>query len=179
MDPCDVIDFWFHELQPRDWWKKSDNLDTTIRKRFGAVHSAAVRGELYDWRASPTGRLAEIIVIDQFSRNIYRDTPESFAYDVISVVLTQEAVAGGADTDLDGSRKSFLYMPLMHSESRRLHEVALRLFDQPGLENNLEFEKKHKAIIDRFGRYPHRNKILGRNSTAGEIAFLQQPGSSF
>lgn len=179
MNSDDVITFWFDELQPRDWWKKSDELDNTIRERFGAVHRAAIQAELFDWRDSPTGRLAEIIVIDQFSRNIFRGQAESFAYDGMAVILTQEAVTAGADAALDGSKKSFLYMPLMHSESPRLHEWALQLFDQPGLESNLAFERKHKAIIDRFGRYPHRNEILGRTSTAEEVEFLQQPGSSF
>jgi uncharacterized protein (DUF924 family) len=124
-------------------------------------------------------RLAEIIVLDQFSRNMYRDTPQSFAYDVIALVLAQEAVAQGAHRELALPKRSFVLMPYMHSESLLVHEQAMQLFDQPGLEDDLDFERRHKSIIERFGRYPHRNAILGRTSTAEELEFLKQPGSSF
>jgi len=127
----------------------------------------------------PLGRLAEIILIDQFSRNIFRDTPEAFSADAVALVLAQEAIAAGADQQLETKERAFLYMPYMHSESRAIHEQAAQLFDQPGLEYNLEFEHKHKVIIDRFGRYPHRNAILGRTSTAEELDFLEGPDSSF
>ena len=125
------------------------------------------------------GRLAEIIVLDQFSRNIYRDRPLAFAYDATALVLAQEAVRVGADQQVDFEKRSFFYMPYMHSESPIIHNRAVELFSQPGAEFNYEFELKHKAIIDRFGRYPHRNAILGRESTPEEIEFLGQPGSSF
>lgn len=139
-----------------------------------------VPGELYGWRKTAHGRLAEIIVLDQFSRNMYRDQPQSFAADPMALVLAQEAVFLGADKKLKTPQEqAFLYMPYMHSESEIIHEVALDLFSQPGLENNYAFELKHKEIIDRFGRYPHRNDILGRQSTAEELAFLKEPGSSF
>lgn len=179
MDSEKIIEFWFNELDPADWWKKNDALDAMIQARFTDLHRSAVNGELYRWRDDAAGRLAEIIVIDQFSRNMFRDRPEAFAYDGIAVVLTQEAVNVGADQQLDPGRRAFMYMPLMHSESRLIHELAMKLFDQPGLEGTLGYEKKHKAIIDRFGRYPHRNEILGRESTAEERKFLTQPGSSF
>ena len=110
---------------------------------------------------------------------MFRDSAESFAFDSLALVLAQEAVSSGVDKQLQQIEKSFLYMPYMHSESAIIHEQAVELFSQPGLENNLAFEHKHKDIIDRFGRYPHRNEILGRESTPEEIEFLQQPGSSF
>jgi len=174
-----VLQFWFEESFPRQWFQKDDDFDAEIRKRFGKLHAQAVSGELSGWRASAGGRLAEIIVLDQFSRNLHRVSPQAFAYDGMALVLAQEAVAAGADRQLSSSERAFLYMPYMHSESAVVHEEAVRLFSQPGLESNLDFELKHKAIIDRFGRYPHRNAVLGRDSTDAELAFLQQPGSSF
>ena len=175
-----VLRFWFEELSSKDWFRKSDELDRTIRQRFSDVHGAATQGECWEWRTSPEGRLAEIIVLDQFSRNIHRDRAEAFAWDAMALVLAQEAVATGSDRHLpEPMQRAFLYMPYMHSESTRIHEQAMTLFDQPGLEHNLEFEQKHKVIIDRFGRYPHRNALLGRESTAEELEFLKQPGSSF
>ena len=139
----------------------------------------AVQCELFDWRATPGGRLAEILVLDQFSRNIHRDREGAFAGDGIALALAQEAVSIGADQALPVDRRTFLYLPYMHSESAAIHEVAVSLFATPGLEQNYQFELMHKAIIDRFGRYPHRNAALGRESTPEELAFLQTPGSSF
>ena len=179
MTPTEVLAFWFDEVSPAQWWAKSDAFDRLVRSRFGSAHAAAMRGELYAWRATADGRLAEIIVLDQFSRNIHRGRPEAFAADGMALVLAQEAVAAGADRALDAGRRAFLYMPYMHSESAAIHALAVALFSQPGLEHNLDFELRHKAIIDRFGRYPHRNTILGRTSTAEELRFLEEPGSSF
>jgi len=134
---------------------------------------------LFDWRSNALGRLAEIIVLDQFSRNIFRDQSSAFAWDAQALVLAQEAVTAGALEQLESSQQAFLIMPYMHSESKMIHEQAIKLFSRPGLEFNLDFEKRHKVIIDRFGRYPHRNEILGRQSTAEEQEFLKQPGSAF
>lgn len=172
----EVISFWFEEIEPAKHWVKDTEFDGLIRSRFGDVHTAATKGELFRWRENANGRLAEIIVLDQFSRNMFREKPESFAFDTIALVLAQEAIAVGADKEIDSERVSFLYMPFMHSESAAIHEVSMKLFGNLG---NLEFEEKHKAIIDRFGRYPHRNEILGRTSTAEEIEFLKGPNSSF
>jgi uncharacterized protein (DUF924 family) len=174
-----VIDFWFEALTPAQWFKKDAELDRTISKRFGALHAQAARCECYAWRQTAQGRLAEIIVLDQFSRNIHRDDARAFATDALALALAQEAVGAGSDAELTSVQRAFLYMPYMHSESVAIHELAMQLFDQPGLENNYDFEVRHKAIIDRFGRYPHRNAFLGRASTDEELAFLKEPGSSF
>lgn len=177
--PDDVLAFWFDELEPKQWWKKDAALDQRIERRFGTLLQAARQCELWTWRETPHGRLAEIIVLDQFSRNIHRDTPDAFAADPLALALAQEAVSAAADQPLEAIQRSFLYMPYMHSESASIHVVAEQLYRDNGLADNLDFELRHKAIIDRFGHYPHRNAILGRRSTEEEEAFLQQPGSSF
>ena len=175
----EVLDFWFEQLDSRRWFAADPALDALIAERFSALLAQARVGELWAWRNTAQGRLAEILVIDQFSRNIHRGKPQAFDADPVALVLAQEAVTQGADQQLAVVQRAFLYMPYMHSESALVHEQALQLFDQPGLEHNLSFERQHKAIIDRFGRYPHRNAVLGRSSTDEELAFLQQPGSSF
>ena len=177
MNASEVIQFWFVEHGPEDWFKKSDTFDEKIRERFLSTYRSALLGELHAWRQSADGRLAEILVLDQFSRNIFRGSAQAFAGDPLALCLAQWAVDVGADQQLDKSRRPFLYMPYMHSESAKVHDVALALFEP--FPKNFEFEKKHKVIIDRFGRYPHRNDILGRQSTPEEVAFLQTPGSSF
>ncbi|WAL79863.1 DUF924 family protein [Shewanella sp. DAU305] len=174
-----VLTFWFEEIEPKLWWIKDVEFDAQINQRFGDVLVQAKRGELSHWRVTPQGRLAEIIVLDQFSRNIYRDTPTAFEADAIALVLAQEAVAQQVDLALKPKQVPFLFMPYMHSESAMIHQVAVKLFNREAAVANLTFELQHKAIIDRFGRYPHRNAILGRESTAEEIAFLREPGSSF
>jgi uncharacterized protein (DUF924 family) len=175
----DLLDFWFTELTDKQRFAKDEALDATLRERFGATLQAAVRGELSSWRATPQGRLAEIVVLDQLPRNLYRNTPGAFAQDPQALMLAQELVASGQDRALDLVQRTFAYMPYMHSESLLIHEQALVLFAQPGMENTLKFERRHQAIIARFGRYPHRNAILGRVSTPEELAFLALPGSSF
>ncbi len=174
-----VIEFWFLELKPEQWWVKDPELDQTIKQRFEDYLQAATNRELTMWRDQPRGRLAEVIVLDQFSRNIYRDTPQAFAADEQAVALTLKAIEVGDDQSLTANERSFIYMPLMHSEDPDIHTLAVEVFTRLGNENNLQFELKHKEIIDRFGRYPHRNEILGRESTPEEIEFLKQPGSSF
>ena len=175
-----VLSFWFEEIEPKQWWVKDPEFDNRIRETFSETHQAAVAGELFSWRKTPEGRLAEVIVLDQFSRNMFREDPRAWQYDGISLILSQEAIACGDDQKLsDHKQLAFLYMPFMHSESRLIHEESIRLFSQPGLEMNLDFAHKHKVIIDRFGRYPHRNADLGRESTAEELEFLQRSNSSF
>jgi len=175
----EVIDFWFKEIEPSRWWVKDTLFDKEITIKFLQVHEAARQCELVHWRKNPSGRLAEIIVLDQFSRNMYRDTAQAFSYDGIALALAQEAIALGADKTLTPIERSFLYMPFMHSESLVIHEQAVALYKANGIDNNLDFELKHKEIIERFGRYPHRNLILNRESTAEEVKFLSQPNSSF
>ena len=179
MSATDVIQFWFEDIEPKQRFIKDFEFDELLRAKFGETHQLATQGLLYAWREHPLDALAEIIVLDQFSRNMFRDTPKAFATDSLALILAQEAIRKKFDKELDKGKRSFLYMPFMHSESKEIHDIALFLFDQPGLEDNFNFEVKHKAIIDRFGRYPHRNEILGRESTAEELEFLSQPGSSF
>lgn len=174
-----LLDFWFKEIDRKLWFEKNEQFDDLLRQRFGALHAAAAQGELYSWRETLDGRLAEIIVLDQFSRNLYRNDARAFACDGMALVLTQEALAHQQPQNLPAERRAFLYLPLMHSESLLIHELAMRHFAEPGLEDNYRYEQLHQQIIARFGRYPHRNAALGRQSTTEELAFLQQPGSSF
>ncbi|MDD9892593.1 MAG: DUF924 domain-containing protein [Gammaproteobacteria bacterium] len=173
-----VLEFWFEELTPKQWWAVNSEFDAAITKRFSPLLQQAIAGELCNWRDTAQGRLAEIILLDQFSRNIYRNTPGAFAQDALAVALSQEAVSRGCLSELNDTERAFMLMPYMHSESALIHQQAEPLFAKHA-PNNLDFEIRHKAIIDRFGRYPHRNEILGRESTAEEIDFLKQPGSSF
>jgi uncharacterized protein (DUF924 family) len=177
--PDSILAFWFEEITPKQWWAQSTEFDRQVESRFGEVHAAAARCELYGWRETANGRLAEVIVLDQFARNIFRGQPRAFSCDPLALALAQEAVAAKADLELDPAHRAFLYMPYMHSESAAIHTLAISLFNQPGMEGNLDFERRHKEIIDRFGRYPHRNAIVERASTPEEIEFLKTPGSSF
>jgi uncharacterized protein (DUF924 family) len=177
--PDDIIRFWFEEIDKQSWFKKDASFDEMLMQRFGELHSQAEKSELYSWRNNAHGRLAEIIVLDQFSRNLYRESARAFASDPLALALAQEAVSQQLDSELNTDQCTFLYMPYMHSESAVIHDVAVQLFEKNGKEDNLDYEMRHKAIIDRFGRYPHRNATLGRQSTAEELEFLQQPGSSF
>ncbi len=179
MNPNDSLHFWFTELTPKQHFAKDPALDETIRARFGATLEAATKCELFAWRATPEGRLAEILVLDQFSRNVHRHTARAFAQDALALALAQELVASGQDRSLPLAQRSFAYMPYMHSESALIHAQAVMLFAQPGMEDSLRFEQRHQAIIERFGRYPHRNALLGRESTPEELAFLLEPGSAF
>lgn len=172
--PQEVLHFWFEQTAPEQWWRADQALDALIRERFGALHAAAARAELFGWRGAAAGRLAEIVVLDQFSRNIHRGDAAAYACDPMALALAQEAVARGADRELPLVQRSFVYMPYMHSESLVIHDEAMRLFRQPGLENGLEFEVGHRCVLERFGRYPQRNQALGRASTAEELALLRE-----
>lgn len=179
MQADDVLHFWFEEIAPGQHFATDAALDAVIRRRFGRAWEAARYCELWTWRATPRGRLAEILVLDQFSRNLHRGSPLAFAQDGLALALAQELVAGQHDRGLPATERAFAYMPYMHSESLAIHDQAMLLFNQPGLENNLHFEVRHRDIIARFGRYPHRNAALGRASTPDEATFLSEPGSSF
>jgi len=175
----EILKFWFEEVDTSQWWAKDDDFDRQLIERFSELHSRASRCELFDWRQTGEGRLAEIIVLDQFSRNMFRDSSLAFANDPLALALSQEAISNGDDKTLDPVQKVFLYMPFMHSESVAMHLLAVELYRGVGIQENLDFEIKHQQIIERFGRYPHRNAILGRESTEEELEFLQQPGSGF
>lgn len=168
----EVLRFWFEELTPEDWFRKSAELDECIRQRFGSLYQSAVQGELAHWRQTARGRLAEIIVLDQFSRNLFREDARAFAADGMALVLAQEALS--VTHELTSEERGFLYMPFMHSESLVIHDQAVSLFAEPGLEKRAQYEEAHRNIIERFGRYPHRNALLGRVSTPEELEFLKE-----
>lgn len=174
-----VIDFWFDEIEPSYWFKKDLDFDAHIAARFLDVQQQAAAGELFDWRTSTLGRLAEIIVLDQFSRNIFRDQSQAFSCDPLALCLCQHALMLKPELDLSQSQLDFLLMPLMHSESLLLHQHYAQTFKQLASPNVQEFELKHRVIIEQFGRYPHRNSILARPTTTEELAFLKQENSSF
>ena len=175
----EILTFWFEETDPKLWWQVQPEFDALIKKRFFGLLQDAINDNLSNWRLHPKGRLAEIIVLDQFSRNIFRDTSRAFTQDQFALSLAQSAVATQTLDSLSQQECSFLLMPYMHSESRQIHRQAEKLFRRYAPAKSHAFELRHKAIIDRFGRYPHRNRILGRESSAEEITFLEQPGSSF
>lgn len=177
--PDHIIDFWFRDIDEAAWWRKSAAFDTQLRERFGACHELACTGGLWPWRESAHGRLAEVIVLDQFSRNIHRDTPQAFAQDGMALVLAQELIRSGLAAPFSLRERGVLYLPFMHSESLAMQDESVRLYSEPGLDGQLDFALQHRDIIARFGRFPHRNAILGRESTAEELAFLREPGSAF
>lgn len=174
-----VLDFWFVEHGAQDWFAKQAAFDAAIAGRFLPLWRRAAQGELDGWRCDIRGRLAEIIVLDQFSRNLFRNSPQAYAQDGMALVLAQEALAQAEFAHLAHDERQFLLMPLMHSESAVIHARALSLFERYTNAEVYAYEVQHKDIIDRFGRYPHRNAVLGRQSSAEEAAFLQSPGSSF
>lgn len=177
--PDEVINFWFSERVKPLWFKKSAELDREIEQRFFDTYQLAKTDVLDDWRENPHGALALIIVLDQFPRNMFRNTSQAFATDDKAVELTKYAVEHNYQENLSTEQQAFLYMPMMHSEDKADQTKCVELFTQLGKENNLKFAIKHQKIIDRFGRFPHRNEMLGRESTPAEREFLKQPGSSF
>jgi len=168
-----VLTFWFKQTKPEQRFAKRKKFDAVIRRKFLKTYMQIVRGEKAEWRANACGRLAEIVVLDQFARNMFRDTPSMFAHDALALALAQEAIRAGADKKLTREERMFLYMPFMHSESRVIHRESLKLFKGLGNKEALWYARDHKKIIDRFGRYPHRNKVLGRKITAVEKKFLK------
>ncbi len=158
----DILTFWFHEIEPKRWWKKDKKFDELLRYRFLNIYYDAINSKLKSWRISEKGRLAEIIVIDQFSRNLFRE--------LIHLKLHQK---------LNKNEKIFTFMPFMHSEIFEDQIISLSLYSNLGIKENFRSALKHFNIIRKFGRFPHRNKILNRKSTEEELAFLTTPGSSF
>lgn len=175
----DIINFWFDEQTKPLWFAKNQKFDDYITENFKQIHQQATQSELYTWRTSAEGRLAEVIILDQFSRQLFRNSRQAFAYDGMALILAQEAIQLKLDQNLETEKRRFLYMPFMHSESQKIHEQAVPLFQSLNEPNVLKYEMRHKVIIDRFGRYPHRNQVLGRKSSAEELIFLTEPNSRF
>ncbi len=174
MNSTAILKFWFHKKDFNDWFfSKKPGLDALIRRKFLKTYEAVVRGETAHWRKTPSGRLAEIIVLDQFSRNMFRGTPEMYRHDALALALAQEAIAAGADKKLSKDERMFMYLPYEHSESRKVQKESVRLFKKIWDKKNMKYAYDHKNIIDKFGRFPHRNKILGRKSTAAELRFMK------
>lgn len=171
MDAEAVLTFWFEAHGKDDWFKKDPSFDEEIRTQFSDIHARALEGTL-GWDTSARGVLAEILVLDQFSRNMFRDSPRAFEGDIRALILAQRVVGEQKDSALAPDERYFLYMPYMHSESPEIHKEALVLFTALNNPTALTYELLHKEIIDRFGRYPHRNAVLGRESTDAEREFL-------
>lgn len=182
MDPYqadDVHQFWFTELTPDDWFAGGAQLDARVAERFTSVHAAVAAAECAGWRATPAGALAEVLVLDQFSRHLFRGTAQAFATDGQALTLAQIAISREYDKQVSELERPFFYLPYMHSESPRIQETSLQLFTEFGSPKHLEQAQIHKDIIDQFGRYPHRNAALGRSTTSEEAAFLDRTDHGF
>lgn len=173
--PEALIQFWFVEHGYDDWFSGDETFDRKC-ERFADLHAEVARGEAWAWRETPEGRLAELVLLDQFSRQLHRGSPVAFAQDKMALALAQEAVAGGHDMAVEHDWAMFFYMPYMHAESLVIQDEGVRLFQAFGKEDALKFMIAHRDTIARFGRFPFRNKALGRTSTAEEIAYMQEQG---
>jgi uncharacterized protein (DUF924 family) len=171
-----VLRFWFEELNEEQHWVKSITLDEAIAERFGALRLKVAESAAWGWRGTPDTLLAAVILIDQFSRNMFRDEGEAFEHDGLARELTLYGLLRGFDRDLPRERRAFLYMPLMHAEDPELQRLSIERFTALGDEHNLGFAQDHAAVIERFGRFPSRNRALGRRSTVIEREYLSQPG---
>jgi uncharacterized protein (DUF924 family) len=176
---ADIVAFWFEELTPEDWYRKNAATDAEIARRFGGIYRELRSGVPQDWLATPNGYLAAILVLDQFPRNMFRDDARAFATDTEALALAKRAIAEGIDMQLPPDQRAFIYLPFQHAEDAADQARSVELFTALGNPNNLDFAVRHKRIVDRFGRFPHRNAALGRASTQEEEAFLREPGSSF
>lgn len=175
----EVLKFWFDDLSPDDWFESDEAVDSHIRERFQELHGALREQVPETWRSSARGCLAAVIVLDQFSRNMYRGTSRAFAADGAALSLVKEALVRRFDRELSIDERKFLYLPFEHSENPAEQARSIELFGTLGDELALDYAHRHKDIIDRFGRFPHRNAALGRISTPEEIEFINEPGSSF
>ena len=183
---AEILDFWFPPgtTAERDvWFRKDDAFDREIRDRFGGALAAGIAGAFGDWCTTPRGSLARVVLLDQLTRNAFRGTPDAFAGDPGALATAEDAIEHGFDRDLDPYERWFLYMPFEHSEALAIQERGVALFAalaaETGVDAPLPWARRHCDVIRRFGRFPHRNAILGRTSTAEEAAFLAQPGSRF
>ncbi|MCC7016768.1 MAG: DUF924 domain-containing protein [Rhodospirillales bacterium] len=178
-DAARVLDFWFKDRGAEDWFAKNPDFDAEIRAGFGTLHALAAEGKLDRWAETPEGALALIVVLDQFSRNLHRGSAQAFACDPKALALARQAVERGFHLGFGERERVFLFMPFEHSEDPRDQELSVKYFAGFSGKLYVEAAEKHKAIIDRFGRFPHRNAALGRESTPEEVAFLAGPESSF
>jgi uncharacterized protein (DUF924 family) len=173
----EVLRFWFEETRPEAWFKRDETIDAAIRKRFGALHASLTEKVPAAATAMPTGALATVLVLDQFSRNLLRNSPRAYVCDATALAIAQDAIRAGFDRELDRNQRMFLYMPFQHSEDREMQRRSVELFTALGDANALDFAIQHRDMIERFGRFPHRNRALGRESTAAEAEFLKaHPG---
>ena len=175
----EILNFWFIECKPEQWFKKNEHFDQMIEIRFSSTIEDAIEGRLKSGEETKTGCLALIIVLDQFTRNVFRDTPRAFAGDKRALALSQTCCDKGFLNNPDINRRKFMLMPMMHSENLAVQDAALPLFKKYASLKDYEYTEKHRDIIAKFGRFPHRNVILGRKSTNEELEFLKKPGSSF
>lgn len=176
----EVLRFWFDESTPKQWFEKDRAFDRLIANRFSALVDLALADHLKTWHEQPTDNLALVLLLDQFTRNVHRDTPLAFAGDEQALMLTEQSLqAGWIEQCPDANRRKFWLMPMMHSESVEVQRESLPLFERYTDPDTVRFARRHCEIIERFGRFPHRNAILGRASTAEELDFLTEPGSSF
>ena len=173
-----VLDFWFRELGEEFWWTASDDLDERIRTRFLALHERIIESDARGL-AGPRPLLAGIVVLDQFSRNMFRGTPRVFAADPIARRLAEQVIALGLDVGMTPAERHFVYLPFEHSEDREHQALAVRLIEPLGDETWTRFARAHQLVIERFGRFPHRNAILGRTSSPDELQFLKEPMEPF
>lgn len=179
VSPEEVLAFWFEELSDRDWYNATPALDQQILRRFRATHLALARSVEPHWRAGPASRLAAVIVLDQLPRNMYRATPLAFATDPLARREARLAIAEGADRLVHGRQRPFFYLPFEHSEQIDDQDYSVSLFSDLPDANLLDYAVRHRDIVARFGRFPHRNAFLGRESTEEETEFLKLPGSGF
>lgn len=170
--PQQVVDFWFSDAVSKLWFKSTPEFDRSLRDDYEALWRQARDGELDHWRDSAAGCLALVILLDQFPLNMFRGEARSYSTEAASRDVARHALERGFDRELEGKQRAFLYMPFMHSEQFEDQELALELFDQPGLEDNLRFARHHHDIVRRFGRFPHRNAVLGRSNTIAETEYL-------
>ena len=179
-EATEVLDFWFGQLTPEDWFEPGDGLDETIATRFGGLHARLGReGVPPSWRATPRGRLAAIIVLDQFPRNIYRGKAAAFSTDDAALALAMETVDGGHADGLEAVERKFVYLPFEHSEDTAVQDRSVHLFATLDDPRALHFAQAHRDVIARYGRFPHRNRMLGRVSTADEEDYLAKPDAGF
>lgn len=177
-DAARVLDFWFVENGPKQWWAGGGAFDVAVRLNFTQALKSAEKCETAHWRTHPRGRVAEIIVLDQFSRQFYRRSGRAFANDALALALAQEAVSLGIEAQVSDDEYKFVLMPYMHSESLIIHDEAMRLYSSLDADT-FDFEKRHRDVIERFGRYPKRNEALGRVSSAEELAYINKNDSMF